>query len=333
MADPISEALTQKVPRPDYNVREGWIVVPKFPPSDSRHGKTGPDGGTGVYQVTFVLGIPGKNVFREYVVMGQTHLEGDSLLLFPNKVETFEVRVDGGGSAIGHITLGHNSDRRLSTANMRIQANSFIEAEKATYDMTAGFLSYVSYDSDVAVEIAGYEIVEESTGTRKAVFGMLGEMKIFAIDDAIGSLVSHNNYRHLFAAYREGMNATNVFYQALSFSKVIEACRKLRERKNTEAKNSGRRPFTPSLAMPAQIDEIPIALDSIRESFRPFLGRKFSSIVDYFRPLVRNAIAHLDPTQDVLDIDRFQDIQACERAIPILRYIARVLIRSEIDHL
>jgi hypothetical protein len=170
------------------------------------------------------------------------------------------------------------------------------------------------------------------TGTRKAAFGMLGKMKILAIGSGIGSRVSHDSYRHLFAAYREGMNATNVFYQALSFSKVIEGCRKLRERKNAEVNNSGRRPFTPSLAMPAQLDEIPIVLDSIRESFRPFLGRKFSSIVDQFRPLMRNAIAHLDPTQDVLDIDRFQDVQACERAVPILRYIARTLIRFEIDH-
>ena len=85
MADPISEALTQKVPRPDYNVREGWIVVPKFPPSDSRYGKTSPDGGTGVYQVTFVLGIPGKNVFREHVVMGQTHLDGIRCHYFQTK--------------------------------------------------------------------------------------------------------------------------------------------------------------------------------------------------------------------------------------------------------
>ena len=82
--------------------------------------------------------------------------------------------------------------------------------------------------------------------------------------------------------------------------------------------------------MPAQLDEIPIVVDSILESFRPFLGRKFSSIVDHFRPLVRNAIAHLDPAQDVLDIDRFQDVQACERAVPILRYIARTLIRFEL---
>ena len=178
MGDPISKAFTQKVPRPDYNVREGWIVVPKFPPSDPRHGKTSPDGGTGVYQVRFVLGIPGKNVFRDHVAMGQTHLDGDSLLLFPNKVETFEVRFDDRGSTIGTVMLGHNSDRRLSTATMRIQANSLVEAEQAAYNMTAGFLSYLSYTTDVAVEITGYEIVEESTGTRKAVFGMIGKMKI-----------------------------------------------------------------------------------------------------------------------------------------------------------
>jgi len=110
--------------------------------------------------------------------MGQTHLDGDSLLLFPNKVETFEVRFDDRGSTIGAIMLGHNSDRRLSTATMRIQANSLVEAEEAAYNMTAGFLSYLSYTTDVAVEITGYEIVEESTGTRKAVFGMIGKMKI-----------------------------------------------------------------------------------------------------------------------------------------------------------
>ena len=92
MGDPISKALTQKVPCPDYNVREGWIVVRKFSPSDPRHGKTSPEGGTGVYQVMFVLGIPGKNVFRDHVAMGQTHLDGDSLLLLPNKVETFDAR-------------------------------------------------------------------------------------------------------------------------------------------------------------------------------------------------------------------------------------------------
>jgi hypothetical protein len=332
MADPISKTLSQVVPRPDYNVREGWIVVPKFPASDPRHRKTSPAGGTGVYHVTFVLAVPGKNVFREHVEMGKTHLDGDSLLLFPDKVETFEVRFDAGGSTIGDITLGHNSNRRLSTATMRIHANSLIEAEKAAYDMAAGFLSYLSYSSDVAIEITGYEVVEESTGTRKAVFGMLGKIKKFAIGDNQGSLVSDDKYRRLFAAYREGMNATNVFYQALSFSKAIEGCNKLRDHKNTQAKNSGEQPFRPSLQMPSELSQIPVQDNLIRDFFTPFLGRKFSFIVDHFRPLVRNAIAHLDPTQEVLDIDRFEDLHACERAVPILRYIARTLIRFEVDH-
>jgi hypothetical protein len=267
MAEPISKTLSQVVPRPDYNVREGWIVVPKFPPSDPRHGKTGPEGGAGVYRVTFVLAIPGKNVFRERVEMGKTHLDGDSLLLFPNNVETFDVRFDDRGSTIGNIALGHNSDQRLSTATMRIQANSLIEAEKAAYNMTAGFLSYLSYSSDVAIEITGYEVVEESTGTRKAVFGMLAKMKKFAIGDNSGSLVADDRYRRLFAAYREGMNATNVFYQALGFSKVIEGCHKLRSHKNAQAKKSGGQPFRPLLEMPSELSQIPVADDLIRDFF------------------------------------------------------------------
>jgi hypothetical protein len=39
-----------------------------------------------------------------------------------------------------------------------------------------------------------------------------------------------------------------------------------------------------------------------------------------------------DPTQEVLDIDRFEDLQVCERAVPVLRHIARTLIGFEIDH-
>ena len=101
MGDSTSEALTRKVLRPDYNRRENWIVVPQVQPSDPRHGKTGPEGGAGVYHVTFVLAIPGKNVFREHVEMGKTHLDGDSLLLFPDNVETFDVPFDDRGSTIG----------------------------------------------------------------------------------------------------------------------------------------------------------------------------------------------------------------------------------------
>jgi hypothetical protein len=285
-----------------------------------------------VYQVIFVLGIPGKNVFREQLELGKTHVDGDSLLLFPPKVETFEVQVQEGDSTIGRITLGHNSDRRLSTAQIRVQSNSFLEAERTAYDMTAGFLSYLSYSGDVAVELAGYEIVEEQTGTRKAVFGMLGKIKPVSFADDTGTTVSDETHRRLFAAYREGMNATNVFYQALSFSKAIEGCYRMRDAKNRAAKSSGGAPLRPSLELPAELGMIPVEDDNVRQYFRPFLGRKFSFIVDQFRPLIRNAIAHLDPTQDVLDIDRFEDVQACERTVPVLRYMARTLIGFEIDH-
>jgi hypothetical protein len=279
-----------------------------------------------------VIGIPGKNVYRNHLQIGQGHADSDSLVVFPERVVSFNVRLDESGKTVGEIVLRPNSERRLALAQMRVQAKSFVDAEKTAYNTVAGFLSYLSYSTDVGIEISGYEITEESTGTRKAVFGMLGKMKYFAVGRDIGPMVSDENYRRVFAAYREGMNAANVFYQALSFAKAIEGCGKIRNGKNAKAKKSGTELINPSLSIPDNVRELPIEDDLLRDCFKPFLGRKFSYVIDHFRPVVRNAISHLDPTKQVLDIDRFDDVQACERAIPVLRFIARKLIGFEIDH-
>jgi methylamine utilization protein MauJ len=263
-----------------------------------------------------VIGIPGKNVYRNHLQIGQGHADSDSLVVFPERVVSFNVRLDESGKTVGEIVLRPNSERRLALAQMRVQAKSFVDAEKTAYNTVAGFLSYLSYSTDVGIEISGYEITEESTGTRKAVFGMLGKMKYFAVGRDIGPMVSDENYRRVFAAYREGMNAANVFYQALSFAKVIEGCGKIRNGKNAKAKKSGTELINPSLSIPDNVRELPIEDDLLRDCFKPFLGRKFSYVIDHFRPVVRNAISHLDPTKQVLDIDRFDDVQACERAIP-----------------
>jgi hypothetical protein len=280
-----------------------------------------------------VLSVPGKNVFRERVDLGETFSEGDSLLLLPPNSGTIEVRFKAGDMDTGFVALGGNSHRRLATAVVRVNSNSIQEAESIAYDMTAGLLSYLSYSNDVAIDITGYEVLEESTGTLKGLFGMVGKVKPFSALGETGSLVSDDNYRRLFAAYREGMNATNIFYQALSFSKAIEGCRRMRDAKNARARASGTQPFTPPLEMPAHLDEIPLQDELVREFFRPFLGRKLSAVVDYFRPLIRNAVAHLDPSKDVLDIDRYEDVAACERAVPVLRYMARRFITAELENL
>jgi hypothetical protein len=77
-----------------------------------------------------------------------------------------------------------------------------------------------------------------------------------------------------------------------------------------------------ALKFPDDIAAFPVPADV----FRRFLGKKFNSARDYFRPVIRNAIAHLDPSKTVLDMDHFDDVKTCEEAIPVLRYMARALI-------
>ncbi len=45
----------------------------------------------------------------------------------------------------------------------------------------------------------------------------------------------------------------------------------------------------------------------------------------------RNAIAHLDPMRSVLTIDNIDDVKAAERAVPIIRYISRVMLGNELQ--
>ena len=66
------------------------------------------------------------------------------------------------------------------------------------------------------------------------------------------------------------------------------------------------------------------------EAFRPYLGRKFSWAIEQFRGLMRNAIAHLNPEDDVLDIDRFDDVMLCQNAVPVLQYMTRRMLNDEL---
>jgi len=183
----------------------------------------------------------------------------------------------------------------------------------------------LTFTCDVGIEIAGCDIVEKATGSSKAIYGMLGKIKPLSFPRDYDEFLSDEKNRRLLAAYREGMNATNVFYQALTFAKVIEGMTKTIPRPDNSGAIDSRRRYM-STRIPAELSDLPVTSNEIVETFRPFLGKKFSWVREHFRPLVRNAIAHLDPDEDTLDIDRIKDVQTCERAVPVLRYIARSLL-------
>src|SRR5207237_358478 len=124
------------------------------------------------------------------------------------------------------------------------------------------------------------------TKSVNGVRGMVGKIKPFSLPVEYERFTSNETARRLLASYREGMNSTNAFYQALSFSKVIEGISLLR------AGDQTRKP----LKFPDDLAALPASADV----FRRFLGKKFNWARDYFRPVIRNAIAHLDPTKTTL---------------------------------
>jgi hypothetical protein len=324
---PAPSTMSLSTDRPEYNSQITWTVVPQYPPNDPIHRKTSLKGNPGVYKVTFILSIPGENVYRERVNLGNE--KGDSLIVFPPDIDTREIEVKYKDSHTVLVVLSANIEHHLATAEMTISALSFPEAEQISYETISSLLSYLSYVSDTAIETAGYEIQEESTGTLQGTWGMIGKTATLAFPQTTVYVVIDDNFKRIFAAYREGMNATNVFYQALSFFKVIEGCQKLRERKNVDAKSHGIKPSAPNLFIPKTLDEIPVQDRFLLSSFAPFVGQKFTKIIEQLRPLIRNAIAHIDPSRDILDIDHYEDVDRCKKVIPVLRYIAHCLIEYE----
>lgn len=181
---------------------------------------------------------------------------------------------------------------------------------------------------NVALDIGGYEIVEEKTASTKYVFGIIGQVKALQIDTE-EIVTSQADYRRIFAAYKEGLNATNVFYQVLSFYKVTEGIRNLRSHRRAQLVSKGLKPSEPRERIPSTLDEIQV--DSWdKGAFKPLLGKKFGAVLDQYRELIRNAIAHLDPSQNIMDIDRYNDVIVCQKALPVLRYMARELIANDL---
>jgi len=305
-----------EIPRPQYSSREQYTIVPNFPPEDPRASLTKRDGSPGDYRVIFTLAMPGKEVFATELNLSLELTRGDSLVAFGANRTEYQVEVRQEGKAVGGIILGKNQAGRLATALVIVKASSFIEAQKTAYEIIAPFLSFLSFTSDVGIEIAGYQIIELVTQSLMCSWGAMGEVKSMTIPSGYERFISNKTTRRLLAAYREGMNAGNVFYQALSFSKVIEGM------SNVLARD----PVRKALRFPTDMEDLKLKGDQIPELFARFLGKKFSWAREYFRPLIRNAIAHLDPSSDTLDIDHFADVNVCERAIPVLRYMARSLL-------
>ena len=115
-----------QMPRPETNEREQIIIVPEFPPNDPRALiPRSPEGGQGMYIVTFFLSIPGKEHFRDEIDFNKFVQSGNSLLLVPQEAAKVNVTIFNDQEAVV-VTLSKNARGALSTAQLRVQASKFV---------------------------------------------------------------------------------------------------------------------------------------------------------------------------------------------------------------
>jgi hypothetical protein len=322
---PGNEPPSAEMPRPGSNARLDLTFVPGFPAGHPLSKISRPPSGVrGIYRVLFFLAIPGKSMFHDELNIERLITSGESLLqTHPDVAFDVQITSDIGGARVSFLS---NSEGILKFAQMRFQADNFDEALRLSHDAVSPVLSYWSYRYDVAIDVSGYEAIEEKSGTRRYSFGVVGRNKALDLGDEAKLIPI---FRPVYSNYREAVNATNVFYQVLCFYKVTEGLKRLRDERKKALVAEGKTPADPVEKIPDRLDDIRSDKAS-KDAFTPYLGKKFTWVLDQFRGVFRNAVAHLDPSGNILDADKYDDVMSCTRAIPVIKYIARRMLESEL---
>jgi hypothetical protein len=327
---PANPRPTVEFPRPETNSKIEFTLVPGFPP-DHPQAKIPRSqfGGKSVYRVQYFLSIPGVNVFKDWVDLEKVKGTGDSLLQLPIG-EHLIAKVQKDNTELEIQFLG-NKKGVLSQVLLRVDCNSFEEAERFAHERVSVMLSYWSFLFDIGIDMSDYLIVEEKTGTLKYSIGLIGKMKAFDNDLAFSNLPKE--YQRVLAAYREAMNSSNLFYQLLCFFKVTEGVVTLRQKeiKKTRPLRKGEQGFETDEKFPTDISSLAITDEISKAAFTDYLGKGFQEVREFLKDEFRHAIAHLIKFDNVLDADRFDDVTKCARAIPIIKYIARKMLERNIS--
>ncbi|MHB1904618.1 MAG: methylamine utilization protein MauJ [Ferrimicrobium sp.] len=278
-------------------------------------------GSPGLYDVVFVLGVPGIKSVKTKLDFEALIADGDSLL----KGAELRVNLDSNSSNVARLVP--NTQGRLAQVHLTVTADSFSTAEKEAHDQIMVVLSRIAFEADTPLEATAVLLTEQTTQTRTLGATIIGTVQPApTLSGSIG-----DGLRSLLAAYREGLNSNSPLYQALSFYKVIEGVETFRISRARAAKNGGQaQASTLPKVIPSHAKDLPEMTEWVRSLFTPYLGMTFAEVKGSLKDTMRNAVVHLNTRRDIRIADYLNDIQACRDIVPILRYMARDLITEEI---
>jgi len=189
-------------------------------------------------------------------------------------------------------------------------------------------LSWIAFQADTPLEVTGVLLTEQATQTRRFGATLVGAVQ--PAPELVGTTTPE--LRVFLAAYREGLNANSPLYQALSFFKIIEGVATFHTRRTRAAARSSAAAQPDPLVkqLPASREDLAGMTEWARDNFTPYLGMSFGEIRDAVKNTIRDAVAHITPGMDLRIADYAADIRACRTITPVLRYVARELIRGEL---
>lgn len=311
----------------EVNQRVSYTVVPEFPEEHPKaHKHNGPHGSEGDYDITFVFGKPGCEFYKQGIHVPDFSRSGCSQLIGDNerKVKA-ECRDQGGG--VVTMLFEFNDKNEMSCVRSQIYAESFEKAESNFSACLLPLISAWSFYYDAAIEVIGYEIKELKSDAMRFSYYAFGKNRIFDFEKRL--YVSNDELGKMLSAYRESLNSTNIFFKVLSLFKIAEGMKKYRgaKAKSGDAQLSKR----DGECFPDTMENMALLVKDNRACFQPYLGMRFSKVLDDYTGLMRNAVAHLDPFGASLCFDNLDHQIECEDAFHVLRFIVRKMLNNEMS--
>lgn len=324
-AEVTAKARTRQVtgtqlPRPRVTEFAAVAVVPVLPGTADK-----PAGSRGLYDIVFILGVPGVSSVTTSLDFDAIAAGGDSLLQGSGSRLQLE---SPDGQLLHAARIVPNRSGRLAQIRLTVTADDFASAENEAFDAVMPTLSRIAFEADTPLEVTAISLTERATKTRQLRTTLVGAVQ--PAPETAGTTTPE--LRMFLAAYREGLNGNSPLYQALSFYKILEGEAKFHTNRVRAARRRGE--AAPADPMARQIPADPRGLADVtvwsRDNFMPYLGKSFAEIRDAVTDTIRNAVAHIAPNMDLRIADYAADIQACRAITPVLRYVARDLIHQEL---
>ena len=249
------------------------------------------------------------------------------------------IKADRYGSGETELTLMPNDFGRLSKVLVRLNAESFDDAEKRAYHEASTLLSHLAFKLDIPLRIAHTHVKEVATkhvriGFRRQ-FGYRGLANMPEFEQTGGGFgmeMGNQTYQALIGIYRDGSNSESPFYQFLCFCRIIQRLKeRLRPRWEKIIVEHDRK-LLPTYRKYERVPQSGAEADLGPETLK---GQKFYKVYDDHLRDLRNGIGHvfLEDMDDESSLERSTDedgfLNEVYTYLPVAHHIARTMLEND----